>query len=498
MAGARLSASTLGMLDPQVAIPSYDRGRLTHGIVHIGVGNFHRSHQALALDRLMNAGLAYDWAICGVAVLPTDASLARRMQDQDCLYTLVEKSADGTWSPRVIGSITEVIFDDPERAIAKMTEPNVRIVSLTVTEGGYNFDRLTGEFMLDTPAIVQDLSRTHPPRTFFGIITEALHRRRKAGIPPFTIMSCDNIQGNGQVARRMFEAFARAQDPEFAEWMLATVAFPDSMVDRITPVTTPEDVAAVKELIGVIDECPVVCEPFFQWALEDHFPQGRPTLEDAGVQLVADVAPYEKMKLRLLNGSHQGLAYFAHLMGYQFVHDATRDPDMATFLRRYMDEEATPTLDPVPGVDLDAYKSQLIERFQNPEVRDTVSRLCAESSDRIPKWLIPVVVDQLRHDGQVELCAGIVASWARYAEGVDESGTAIAVVDPLKDELMPIAQRQREDELAFIANRRLFGDLVDDPRFTRPYAQALHSLHARGAARTLHNLATAGIETESA
>jgi len=163
------------MLDPHVAIPSYDRGRLTHGIVHIGVGNFHRSHQALALDRLMNAGLAYDWAICGVAGLPTDASLARRMQDQDCLYTLVEKSADGTWSPRVIGSITEVIFDDPPRAIAKMTEPNVRIVSLTVTEGGYNFDRVTGEFMLDTPAIAADLAGTYLPRTFFGIITEALH-----------------------------------------------------------------------------------------------------------------------------------------------------------------------------------------------------------------------------------------------------------------------------------------------------------------------------------
>lgn len=496
MVPTRLSASTLGSLDPQVAIPAYDRGRLTHGIVHIGVGNFHRAHQALALDRLMNAGLAYDWAICGVAVLPTDESLARRMQDQDCLYTLVEKSADGTWSPRVIGSITEVIFDDPGRAMAKMTEPNVRIVSLTVTEGGYNFDRLTGAFMPDTPAIALDLAGTHAPRTFFGLMIEALRRRRNAGIPPFTVMSCDNIQGNGHVARRMFEAFARAQDPEFADWMVANVAFPNSMVDRITPVTTSEDIAAVTELIGVTDECPVVCEPFFQWALEDHFPQGRPPLEQAGAQLVADVAPYEKMKLRLLNGSHQGLAYFAHLMGYQYVHDATRDPDMAVFLRRYMDEEATPTLDPVPGVDLDAYKSQLIERFQNPEVRDTVARLCAETSDRIPKWLIPVVVDQLRENGQVELSAAIVASWARYAEGTDELGLPIAVVDPLKDELMPIAQRQREDDLAFLGNRRLFGDLVDDPRFTGPYVTALHSLHARGAARTLNSL-TAETETET-
>lgn len=484
----RLSPETVDRLDDDVAVPGYDRAGVTQGIVHVGVGNFHRSHQALALDRLMNAGLAHDWAICGVAVLPSDEPLARGMREQDCLYTLVEKDSDGTWSPRVIGSITELIFDESERAIAKMTEPNIRIVSLTVTEGGYNFDRLTGEFMPDTPAIAADLVPGATPRTFFGIITEALRRRRDAGIAPFTIMSCDNIQGNGHVARRMFEAFARAQDPEFAEWIATHVAFPNSMVDRITPVTTAEDVAAVRELIGVVDECPVVCEPFFQWALEDHFPLGRPPLEQADVQLVTDVAPYEKMKLRLLNGAHQGLAYFSHLRGYTYVHDATLDPDMATFLRRYMDEEATPTLDPVPGVDLDAYKTQLIERFQNPEVRDTVARLCAETSDRIPKWLLPVVFDQRARGARADLCAAIVASWARYAEGVDENGDPIMVVDPLKDTLMPLAARQREDDLAFISNRRLFADLVDDPVFTEPYVQTLRSLHARGAARTLHTV----------
>lgn len=492
----RLSSATVDLLAPGVAVPGYDRSSLTPGIVHIGVGNFHRAHQALAIDRLLNAGLARDWAICGVAVLPSDAPLARRMQDQDCLYTLVEKAPDGTWSPRVIGSITELIFDDPERAIATMCEPNIRIVSLTVTEGGYNFDRLTGEFIPDTPAIAADLAPGATPRTFFGIVTEALRRRRESGIAPFTIMSCDNIQGNGHVAQRMFEAFARARDPELAEWIVANVAFPNSMVDRITPVTTPEDVAAVSDLIGVFDECPVVCEPFFQWALEDHFPLGRPPLEQAGAQLVADVAPYEKMKLRLLNGSHQALAYFSHLRGYQFVHDATLDPDMATFLRRYMDEEATPTLDPLPGVDLEAYKAQLIERFQNPEVRDTVARLCAETSDRIPKWLLPVVTDRLSEDGSVELCAAVVASWARYAEGIDEQGEPIVVIDPIKDELTPLAQSQRSNELAFIANRKLFGSLADDPRFTTPYAQTLRSLHARGAGATLHDLVSRPVQEQ--
>jgi len=486
----RLSTATLDRVLPGTTIPSYDRGAVTQGIVHIGVGNFHRAHQALAIDRLMTEGVAHDWAICGVALLPSDEPLARKMQEQDGLYTLVEKSPDGTWSTRIIGSITEVIFgpEDPAAVIAKLCEPNIRIVSLTVTEGGYNFDRLSGEFMLDTPAIAADLEQGAVPRTFFGVVTEALRRRRDAGIPPFTIMSCDNIQGNGHVARRMFEAFARIQDSEFADWLSTTVSFPNSMVDRITPVTTPEDITAVSDVIGLVDECPVVCEPFFQWALEDEFPSGRPDLESAGVQLVDDVAPYEKMKLRLLNGAHQGLAYFSHLMGYRLVHEATLNDDVAVFLRRYMDEEATPTLDPVPGVDLDAYKTQLIERFQNPEVRDTVARLCAETSDRIPKWLLPIVLDQLAVRGQVTLCAAIVASWARYAEGTDEHGAPIDVVDPLREDLMPRATRQRSDTLAFLANRELFGDLVDEPRFTDPYSRTLDALHAQGAARTLHDL----------
>ena len=491
----RLSTATLDRVLPGTTIPSYDRGALTQGIVHIGVGNFHRAHQALAIDRLMTEGVAHDWAICGVALLPSDEPLARKMQEQDGLYTLVEKSPDGTWSTRIIGSITEVIFgpEDPAAVIAKLCEPNIRIVSLTVTEGGYNFDRLSGEFMLDTPAIAADLEQGAVPRTFFGVVTEALRRRRDAGVAPFTIMSCDNIQGNGHVAQRMFEAFARSLDPEFAEWIVANVAFPNSMVDRITPVTTQPDIDAVREIIGLDDACPVVCEPFFQWALEDEFPQGRPPLDQAGVQLVTDVAPYEKMKLRLLNASHQGLCYFGYLEGHDLVHEATQEPDMATFLRRYMDEEATPTLYPVPGVDLEAYKTQLIERFQNPEVRDTIARLCAESSDRIPKWLIPVVLDQLAVGGQVALSAAIVASWARYAEGINESGAPIAVVDPLKDELIPIARSQREDELAFIANRRLFGDLVDDPRFTHAYVDTLRSLHESGARSTLKDLAESRI-----
>lgn len=487
LAARTLSAVTLSTLHDFIEVPDFDREEIRQGIVHIGVGNFHRAHQALVINRLLQQGGAEDWAICGVAALPSDEVLARRMQGQDGLYTLVEKHADGVWDFSVIGSITQVLFapDGAEGVLAKLTEPNIRIVSLTITEGGYNMHPDTGEFMLDTPAVAADLQPSAIPRTVFGLITEALARRRSAGLQPFTVMSCDNIQHNGDVAKTMFTAFAEARDPEFADWMREQVSFPNSMVDRITPVTTEQDMANVEEAIGVRDDCPVLCEPFLQWVVEDDFPTGRPSWETAGVHVTNDVAPYEKMKLRLLNVSHQGLAYFAHLMGYVYVHDATRDPLISTFLRLYMDKEATPTLDPVPGVDLESYKAELIERFANPEVQDTVARLAAESSDRIPKWLLPVIRERLAQGGDVRLSAAIVASWARYAEGIDESGQPIAVVDPLRDELIPIAQSQVRNPAAFIENRKLFGDLVDDERFREPYLAALEHLQQDGARDTL-------------
>ena len=483
----RLSDSSVTEAADMVKRPGYERSSLSPGIAHIGVGNFHRAHQALVIDDLAAAGLASDWGILGIAMLPGDEALARGMQEQDGLYTLVEKHSDGTWDYRIIGSIRDVVFapDDPEAAMQALSDPRIRIVSLTITEGGYNFDRLTEEFMLDTPAVVADLASEEPPSTAFGLVCSALQSRRDKGIPAFTVMSCDNIQHNGDVAKEMFTAFARAKDPELAEWIHDNVAFPNSMVDRITPVTTDEDRRVVSVAIGLDDECPVLCEPFFQWVVEDNFPAGRPTWEEARVQVTSDVSPYEKMKLRLLNASHQGLAYFAYLMGYRYVHDAAGDPLMATFLRRYMDDEATPTLDPLMGVDLEAYKAELIERFANPEVRDTVARLAAESSDRIPKWLLPVVRERIAQGGSVALSAAIVASWARYAEGVDEQGEVIDVVDPLREELIPIALAQRDNPVAFIENRALFGDLVEEDSFRGPYVEALARLHRTGARATL-------------
>ena len=486
-----LSDKTLGELDAKVGKPAYDRSKLTTGIVHFGVGGFHRAHQAMYLDTLMNQGEALDWALCGVGVLPHDRRIIDTLSAQDGLYTLVVKHPDGHREARVVGSVKEVLFapDDPRAVVDKLADESTRIASLTITEGGYLVNQVTGEFDAADPSIQADLEadlyKGDQPTTVFGYLTAALSQRRRVGKPPFTVMSCDNLPDNGDVAKRMICAFARLKDPGLADWMEAEVRFPNCMVDRITPVTTPDDIQRLADELGVADGWPVVCEPFTQWVLEDHFGQGRPPFQDAGVQLVDDVVPYELMKLRLLNASHQALCYLGTLAGYRYAHEVAQDPLFARFLLSYMEREGSPTLQPVPGVDLDAYRHELVERFANPEIRDTLARLCAESSDRIPKWLVPVIRANLASGGEVALSALVVASWARYAEGVDEQGRPIEVVDRLKDRVMAAAARQSQDPLAFIRDRDLFGDLADDERFTAAYTAALARLHADGARSTL-------------
>ncbi|TDU88626.1 mannitol 2-dehydrogenase [Kribbella voronezhensis] len=486
----QLGTATIGALGNEVGVPQYDRTAVRPGIVHFGVGGFHRAHQAMYLDRLMNDGKALDWGICGIGVLPQDRRMADVLEAQDGLYTLVVKYPDGALEPRVIGSIVDYLFapDDPEAVLARMTDPATRIVSLTITEGGYHVNQVTGELDASDPGLTADLAAGATPVSVFGFVIEALARRRTAGVPPFTVMSCDNIPGNGHVARKMLTSFARLKDPELADWIEREVRFPNSMVDRITPVTTDEDKAALAEKFGVEDGWPVVCEPFTQWVLEDDFGGERPPYEEVGVQLVADVEPYELMKLRLLNASHQALCYLGYLAGYRYAHEVCQDKLFVDFLLGYMDFEGAPTLPPVPGVHLDGYKRELIERFANPEVRDTLARLCAESSDRIPKWLVPVIREQLAAGREITRSALVVASWARYAEGTDEQGEPIEVVDRLRDKLVERAQHNRDDPLLFVSDRDLFGDLVDDERFVQAYTAALASLHERGARATLEAL----------
>jgi mannitol 2-dehydrogenase len=465
-----LSTGTLAQVSARVPVPAYDRSRLRAGVMHVGVGGFHRSHAAMYHDTLLNSGSSFDWAICGVGVMPSDRAMRDALPAQDHLYTLMVKYGDGTYEPRVVGSIVEYLFapDDREAVIEKMAKEEIRIVSLTITEGGYD--------------LVNDLD---PRAGTWALITDALRRRRERGVAPFTVMSCDNLQGNGEVARSSLTTLARMDDPGLADWIGEHVSFPNTMVDRITPITTEVDRATIRDRYGIEDRWPVVCEPFVQWVIEDDFSAGRPPYEAAGVQVVPDVAPYETMKIRLLNGSHQALAYFAYLCGYRLVHEAVQDELFRQFLRAYMRDEVAPTLPPVPGVDLDSYQDQLIQRFSNPAIRDTVARLCEASSDRIPAFVLPAIRDQLAAGGELKRSAAVVASWARYAEGVDDQGEPIDLVDRRAEALTGRALRQREEPDAFLADVELFDGLPGEERFVQAYREALASLHDNGVRATL-------------
>jgi mannitol 2-dehydrogenase len=490
----QLSGATLGALPRAVAVPGYDRDRVRAGIVHLGVGGFHRSHQAFFLDRLLARGGADDWGICGVGVLPGDRRMAEVMAAQDCLWTVVVKHADGFVDARVIGSMVEYLLapDDPERVVEKMADPRVRIVSLTVTEGGYNITA-AGAFDAGNPSILADLQPGAALATSFGLVTEALARRRARGVPPFTVMSCDNVPGNGDVARRSFAAFAALRDGELGEWVAAEVAFPNSMVDRITPATTDEDRAELSRRFGVEDAWPVVCEPFSQWVLQDAFGNGRPALQDVGVQVVDDVAPYELMKLRLLNAGHQVLGHVGRLAGLEYVHEACQDPVIRRLLLGYWRSEAIPTLHPVPGMDLRRYVSDLLDRFGSPAVRDTLDRLRTDSSDRIPKFLLPVLRENLASGGEIRRAALVLAAWARGLEGPDDTGRPIEVVDARRDELVAAAARP-DQPLGLVADRAVFGDLADDERFAAVYRAELAALREHGARATVEAVVRDGRE----
>ncbi|WP_084187669.1 mannitol dehydrogenase family protein [Mycobacterium paraffinicum] len=468
MVASAINLNNASLSELPIEAPKYDRGDVTVGIAHIGAGHFHRAHQAAYINLLLQQGLARDWGICGVGVMPTDWTMRDVLNDQDGLYTLILENPNGSRDAQVIGSIVDYRYapDDPESALEVLAAASTRIISLTITEGGYRDP--------DGPA--------------FALITEALARRRDQGIPAPTVVSCDNIENNGEVAKRTVIASAEHRDPALAEWVAQNARFPSSMVDRITPATTLEMAAEVRRDFGVNDRWPVVAEPFTAWVIEDDFADGRPPLEQAGVLMVDDVRPYELMKLRLLNAGHQCLAYFAHLCGFRFVHEAARDPLFAAFLLSYFETEAIPTLPPVPGIDLHEYGHTLVERFANPAVRDTVARICAYSSDRIPKWLFPVICDNLANDGPVQLAAAAVASWARYAEGTDEWGKPYEVVDQLADSLIPIARSQHQNPTAFVEVTAVFCDLAHQPRFVDAYCWALDSLHHKGARATLEAL----------
>ena len=388
-----LNITALGALPKTVGTPAYDRSALRPGIVHIGCGNFHRAHQAVYLDDLFALGEGHDFALIGAGVRPGDAQMRAALAAQDWLYSVIELD-QGHSAARVIGSMTGFAPIEAGNAalIAQMSDPAIKIVSLTVTEGGYFIDPATGTFSPDHPDILADAANPNAPNTVFGAIIAALKNRRAAQVPPFTVMCCDNVPHNGHVTRDAVTGLAKLSDPDLAAWIATHVAFPNSMVDRITPATGPRERALAQEF-GLQDAAPVTCEPFRQWVMEDHFPAGRPALEKVGVTFTPHVDRFETMKIRILNGGHAIIAYPAGLLGIDLVHDAMADPDIRAFLSKILETEVLPIVPPVPDTDLSAYKAQIMQRFSNPEVADTTRRLCLDGSNRQPKFIVSSVRD---------------------------------------------------------------------------------------------------------
>ncbi len=489
----KLNTAALPTLPSEVRVPSYDRNALLQHTVHLGVGGFHRAHQAVYLDDLLAMPDTERWGECGIGVLPSDARMRDALLPQDGLYTVVERSAAAP-SARIIGSLVDYLFvpEQREAAIERMAAPATRIVSLTITEGGYYIDDTTGAFLAHHPDIQHDLEHPDAPASSMGLIAAALDRRRQRGLAPFTVMSCDNLQGNGHVTERVLLAFAGLSNPALQVWIERNVAFPNSMVDRITPATTPADIAFVAERFGIDDAWPVVTEPFRQWVVEDTFSQGRPQWERVGVELISDVLPYELMKMRLLNGSHLAMAYLGALAGFTFVHEILADPLFRDFIAAFM-EEVTPVVPIIPGTSVTAYKQTLMERFSNPTINDQVTRICSEGSAKIPKWLIPSIAELLERGGQVKLLALVIASWILYLrQDLDERGRPLEKIDARATDLIVLARSPAAAADPLLAITSIVGDrLASDPAFKRAVSDALGALQQTGVRATLRqSLAT--------
>ncbi|WP_055087312.1 mannitol dehydrogenase family protein [Jannaschia donghaensis] len=480
-----LSLSNLDGFPADVERPTYRRDQLSAGIVHVGLGNFHRAHMALYLHDLFQMGRDLDWAIVGAGVRAPDARVRDDLAAQDWLTTVCELDPAGDRAV-VTGPMIDFLPVEEGNGplIARMTKPDIRIVSLTVTEGGYYVDA-KGAFDAEHADIRHDAENPDAPRTVFGAIIAALRTRRADGVAPFTVMSCDNLPENGHVARGTVTGLARLMDAELADWISANVAFPCAMVDRITPATSDRERKMIAERFGIEDRRPITCESFRQWVLEDRFSNGRPAFEDVGVTLTPDVAPYELMKIRILNGGHAALAYPAALLDIHFVHDAAVHPLVRGFLDKLEREEIIPTVPPVPNTDLNAYYGLIGRRLENPGVADTIPRLCQDGSNRQPKFILPTVRDRLDGGGSVEGLSLVSALWCHYLSGVSESGRKIEIDDPSATRLKVAADASLKDPAAFLSLDIVFGNLADRSSFADAFARHLTSLRTDGTAKVL-------------
>ena len=478
-----LSERTLSLHAPRVQVPSYDRSALTPAVVHFSVGGFHRAHQLVYFDDLAELGET-GWGVIGVGL--RSSAMRDALRPQDHLYTVVERSRDGERA-RIVGSMLDYHFapEAPDAVLAALTDDRTRLVTMTVTGTAYRVDPRTGEFDPDDDDVRADLDDPHHPRSLFGYIVEGLDRRRRAGQPPFTVLSCDNMQQNGEAARAAVVGFARLRDEVLARWIADSVAFPGSMVDRITPSTSLEDRDDVARRFGVADNWPVITEPFTQWVMEDQFCNGRPPLEDVGVQFVPDVSAYELMKTRLLNAGHSALGHLGHLAGHVRMDEVMADPDLGEYVTRLMAEEVAPLL-PVPdGIDLDRYQRSLLQRFADPAIADRLERLCRRGSSKVPLYVLPSLREALDAGRRTELLTLAVAGFCRYLRGTDLQGREFPLQDERAEELRTLAVAGGTDPRPLLGVRAVFGDLGDRPEFVASLTAALQQLDRDGVRATL-------------
>ena len=479
-------------LPDEVQRPRYDRRLLQSRIVHFGFGAFHRAHQALLTDRVLNQQ-GGDWGICEISLFSGD-KLMSDLRAQDHLYTVLEKGADGNQA-LIIGAVKECLnakLDGMEAIIEKFCEPQVAIVSLTITEKGYCIDPATGTLDTQNSRILHDLENPHQPHSAPGLLVEALHRRRERNLAPFTVLSCDNIPDNGHVVRQAVTDMARKRSPELAQWISEHVTFPATMVDRIVPAATAESLAEIAATLGVEDPCAISAEPFIQWVIEDNFVAGRPAWENVGVQLVEDVQPWEQMKLRMLNGSHSFLAYLGYLAGYQHISDCMTDNDFLQAARQLMMREQAPTLR-ITGVDLQAYADSLIARFSNPALKHRTWQIAMDGSQKLPQRMLESIRWHLENGGDWSLLALGVAGWMRYVSGVDEQGEAIDVRDPLSEKIRALVENSAEENRveALLSLQEIFGAaLAQNPVFVHSVKAAWQSLCRLGAKGAVARLAS--------
>ncbi|MGU3575617.1 mannitol dehydrogenase family protein [Brucellaceae bacterium C25G] len=483
----KLTRSNLPRFE-NVTIPNYDPAKLEAGIVHFGVGNFHRSHQAVYLDDLFGQGIDHDWAVVGAGVRDNDEDMRAILQQQEWLTSVIEQEANSS-NARIIAPMVDYVTiqtdEGRSKLMAYLTSPNVRIVSLTITEGGYYTDSADHQFDKTHPDIMADVIHSDRPNTVFGLIVEALRLRREKSIAAFTVMSCDNIPGNGDVTKQTVIGVAKLTNPDLAEWIASYVMFPNSMVDRITPATGDRERSIARHEYSIDDSWPVLCEEFKQWVIEDKFSAGRPQLEKVGVIFSDEVDAYELMKIRILNGGHAAIAYPAALLDIEFAHDAMEHPLIRCYLEKLTKEEIIPEVPPVLNTDLEDYRQLIAKRFANPKIGDLIRRLCLDGSNRQPKFILPTVADRIKKQKSINGLALVSAFWCRYCAGFSETDVIVEPNDPSWSRLTKQAMVAKENPLAWLEMEDIFGSLSTCAVYSAAFSTALTSIWQNGTAITL-------------